>query len=253
MIFFCLVDHNGLEVIVFYLLVVERDIVHLRDVEVKSEWKSREQVIENLSTLGDGISVFVIYAPNPDDPYQTGSSDEAVLRNKVLILRLIYDLERHGFHILSDIHLGDTEPTNWLKWYVSRILQCNFVLMVCSPAFKEVFQGNPLADKIVNEKTKRLLEYSNAIYSELEKSSSKSKFLPVILDHYSKDKCVPALFGAGTVYRIGHEGDPRKFDYDRSRDFERLVCFLAGIDRNRLGQPKLGQVKILENPYEIRK
>ncbi len=240
----------------FFPSLEEKDNVNLRDVEVKSEWKSRKQVLDNMHNLGDGISVFVIYAPNPDDTYQPSSSGNSMeQRNKVLMLRLFFDLERHGFHVLSDVHLGDTEPKNWLKWYVSRILQCNYVLMVCSPAFKEIFEGNPCRDKIVDVRARRLLEYSNAVYSQLEKSRSKSKFLPIILDSkYSREDSVPALFAAGSVFEVRHEDQPRKFDYDnRERDFERLVCCLAGLDRSSLDQPVKGPIKIVSNPYNLRK
>jgi len=237
-------------------LVVEKDIVHLRDVEVKSEWKSKKQVVDNVRTLGDGISIFVIYAPNPDNLYQPPSAADVVeQRNKVLMLRLFYDLERHGFHVLSDIHLGDSQPTNWLKWYVSRILQCNFVLMVCSPAFKELFEGTSRMDKVTNDKARRLHEYANAIYSELEKkSSSCSKFLPIILeDCYDKAECVPALFAAGKVYCIKHEDQPRKFTFDdKERDFEKLVCSLTGIDRWDLEKPAMGEVKKVAHPNDLR-
>ena len=242
---------------IVYFLVVEKDIVHLRDVEVKSEWKSKKQVVDNVRTLGDGISIFVIYAPNPDDLYQPPSSTDVVeQRNKVLMLRLFYDLERHGFHVLSDIHLGDSQPTNWLKWYVSRILQCNFVLMVCSPAFKELFEGPSRVDKVSHDKAKRLHVYANTIYSELEKkSNSRTKFLPIILeDCYEKEECVPALFAAGTVYRVVHEDQPRKFTFDnKERDFEKLVCSLTGINRCDLEKPDIGEIKKVDHPYDLRK
>lgn len=244
----------------YFPRVGQRDGIHpLRKVEVKSEWKSKDDVQANLRSLGDGISIFFIYAPNPDDPYKKVSNQDPIeQRNRYLMCRLFFDLERHGFHVLSDLHMGDTEPTNWLQWYTTRILHCNFVIFVCSPAFKELFQDTPCVDKIVNDKARRLLEYSNAFYSgisrELSRAGERRKFLPVILDDYEVYECVPALLECGKVYRISHEDLQRNFDYDnRSRDFEKLVCYLAGIDRTKLDQPAIGEVKYLGDPFHIRK
>ena len=227
--------------------------------EVKSEWKSRDEIEQNLDSLGDGISVFFIYAPNPDDPYKEVSSNDLLeQRSRYLMCQLFFDLERHGFHVVSDLHLGDTEPSNWLKWYITRILHCHFVIFVCSPAFKELFQETPCVGKIVNDKARRLLEYSNAIYSgisqELSRADERRKFFPVILDDYEVRECVPDLFQSGKVFHIKHEELPRKFNYnDKSREFEKLVCYMAGINRMKLEQPTKGVVTVLGDPFEIRK
>lgn len=225
--------------------------------EVKSEWKSRCEIEHNLHSIGDGISVFFIYAPNPDDPYKKVSSQDPLeQRNRYLMCRLFFDLERHGFHVVSDLHLGDTEPANWVQWYITRILHCNFVIFVCSPAFKELFQEQPCVDKVVNDKARRLLDYRNAIYSgisrELSRAGERRKFLPVILDDYKVSECVPALFECGKVFHVKHEASQRKFNYDdKRRDFEKLVCYMAGINRMKLEQPPIGQVTILGGYFDM--
>ena len=239
--------------------MAECDVVP-QDPKVKPVWKSKHDVIQNIGTLGDGISVFFIYAPNPDDPYKNLSNpDELEQKNRYLMTRLFFELECHGFHILSDLHLGDTEPRNWVHWYISRICHCNFVIFVCSPAFKELFQGTPTVEKLQNVKARRVIEYRNALYagisneSELlvEGSVGRQKFIPIILDNYEISTCVPLLFQSGTVYHIRPEKE-RRFCYDnRSRDFERLICHMTGINRVELDKKEvIAEVPTINDPFE---
>ncbi len=211
--------------------------------------------MQNVKSLGKGISVFFIYAPNPDDPYkQQSSPDRLEQRNKYLMTRLFFDLERHGFHVLSDLHLGDEEPNNWVLWYVSRIKRCDFVIFVCSPAFKELFQEDPPV-QAVNTKSKRLLEYRNAVYAEISNELTRGrskKFIPVVLDDRYQDRnCVPLLFQAGTVYRVSNEDGQRRFDYEnRKRDFERLVCHMTGINRLDFDERnQVDDVPVVKGPF----
>lgn len=231
---------------------VQRDVVP-KDPKVKTVWKSKEQVMSNIGHLGDGVSVFFIYAPNPDDAHKPVlPEDKWELRNRYLMSRLFFDLELHGFHVMSDLHLGSTEPFNWVQWYISRISHCNFVVFVCSPAFKELFEADS-PQKFPSPKAKRLVEYRNAVYAGISSEMSKEgrKFVPVVLDSYETHKCVPLLFQPGTIYRVPKE-DQRKFDFDnRSRDFEKLVCHMAGINRNDL-EPvtQVSQVPTLPGPFD---
>lgn len=235
----------------------ERDTIP-KDPKERREWKSREQVMSDIPHLGDGVSVFFIYAPNPMDAYEPAATEDRwELRNRFLMSRLFFDLELHGFHVLSDLHLGSTEPVNWVQWYVSRIAHCNFVVFVCSPAFKELFEASPEVEKLANPKAKRLVGYRNAVYAgiteELSRGGRRRKFLPVILDDFPKESssCVPLLFQPGTVYHVPKE-EQRRFNFDdKSRDFEKLVCHMAGINRNELErQGHVSQVAVLPRPYE---
>lgn len=237
---------------------VERDVIIPKNPKIKSEWKTREHVMSNLKNLGSGVSIFFIYASNPDNPYEPAGENKNELRNRILMSQLFFDLTSHGFHVLSDLHLGDTEPSNWVQWYITRITCCNFVICVCSPAFKELFQEMPDIDKVVDPRAKRLLAYRNAVYACLSNELSKpgpQKFIPVILDDYETVDCVPLLFQCGTSYRI-LPGDQKRrlFNYDdRSRDFNRLICHMAGINRaelDTLNQPQISQIPILGNPFQ---
>lgn len=210
--------------------------------------------MQDVSCLGNGISIFFLYAPNPNDAYkQPTPGDKPELRNKYLMSRLFFDLELHGFHVCSDLHLGETEPSNWVQWYITRISHCNFVIFVCSPAFKELFEESLQLDKVVNPKAKCLVKYRNAVYAGIANEMSKGtmKFIPVILDNYPVQDCVPLWFQSGTVYNVRKE-EHRKFDFDnRARDFEKLVCHMAGINRDKLEKKNhLPHVPILRGPYE---
>ncbi len=239
------------------LLTVEKD--HIPKDPQFTPWRSKEHVMENTSRLGNGISVFILYAPNPDNPYEKVAQDNvAEQRNKYFLCRLVFDLEHHGFHVTSDLHLGAAEPSNWIQWYVTRISHCNFVLFVCSPAFKQLFEEDIDVGKLANPRAKLLAQYRDAVYSgyianEIKKGGSR-KFLPVILDveRYGQraNDCVPLLFQAGTVFHLDKE--ERVFDFDnRDRYFERLVCHMAGI--NRMELTKLRQYQqppTLPGPFE---
>ena len=237
---------------------MERDTVP-KTPRTRTQWTCRQHVKSNLTRLGTGVSVFFLYAPNPDDLYKPpGMEDRPQLRNKFYMSRLFFDLELHGFHVLSDMHLGDTQPTNWVQWYVTRISCCNYVVFVCSPAFRRLFEDENLdMDKLTNPKARHLLGYRNAVYSCIEEEVTKGgrgKFIPVILDGKYKNwkDCVPLLFQAGTVYCLKEEKQKRKFDFDnKKRDFEKLVCHMAGINRIEIEmkeQQGIAQVPTLPGP-----
>jgi len=238
----------------FDITAVERDFVP-KDPKSPSKWESKEQIMREVKSLGDGISVFFLYAPCPDDLYRSPDAQEGKpqLRNRFLMSRLFFDLELHGFHVVSDLHLRDNPPSNWLLWYITRISQCNYVILVCTPAFKTLFEKNPDCEKILDPKAKRMLEYRNAVYAALCDSSKRMKFIPVVLDHaYSDERnSVPSLFQAGKIYHIYKE-DKRKFDFDNfERDFEQLVCHMAGIDRMELlrNKQQVSCVPTLPGPF----
>ena len=214
--------------------------------------------MENIKFLGNGISVFFLYAPNPDDPYSQSPEDKdtMALRNRFYMSRLFFDLELHGFHVLSDLHLGDTQPSNWVQWYITRISQCNFVILVCSPSFKKLFEDNVDREKLTNPKARHLYDYRNAVYAEIQREVFRGKFIPVILDkkHMStaqRDKSVPLMFQPGTVFCIEEE-DKRRFNFEeKQRDFEKLVCHMAGINRVEIEKKSVvPQVPFLPPPHQ---
>lgn len=228
-----------------------------KDSKARLQWSSKEDVLNNVHNLGRGVSVFFIYAPDPVGQHSIahGKPGEQEKRSRVLMSMLFHDLEVHGFHVMSDLHLGDTEPSNWLLWYITRIQECNFVVFVCSPAFKQLFEaGRPDMDTLT-DRSRRLLEYRDALYVSITENKlsgeGKRKFLPVILDRFEVGSSVPLLFRAGTVYQVAPEGEYRRFDYDnRVRDFEKMVCYIAGINRDELDRKGLERnVPVLGSPF----
>ena len=85
-----------------------------------------------------------------------------------------------------------------------------------------------------------LRAYSRAIYNEITQDAATtgntSKLIPVILDQaWEGGDSVPSLFRGGTVYNLSGVTCPRKFVYTNKKGhFERLVCRMAGINRDEL-------------------
>lgn len=222
-----------------------------------SKFKTKQDVLNSLPKLGHGLSVFICYTPDPESPYSDPKDKnlEGVRnRNQILITHLIRDLERHGFNVLSDLHLGDTQPHNWLQWYTSRIDLCDYLIMVCSPAFKELFSCEKLTRPVLDERVSQFMCYRQAMYANIEREvrefPNTSKVIPVILDlSWTVDNSVPTLFAMATKYQLFSE-DLRKFNYDdKQRDFERLVCRMAGIDRMKLDRPVDQRIQQLPPAY----
>ena len=218
--------------------------------------KTRQDVEQNLTKLGEGVSVFIVYAPDPEFPYlDPRTRSQEIGANEKRIFRLAYDLEQHGFNVVTDLHLGSEMPTNWLKWYTSRIELCNYILLVGSPAFCELFSKEKPRGQIIDERAQRLLSYRNAVYAEIAAEVSRnpcaSKFVPVLLDpRWTFEDSVPSLMRAASVYYL-LEDDHRRFNYDEnSRDFEKLVCRMAGINRAEIERPLLVGVHRLPPPFQ---
>ena len=210
-----------------------------------SKLETKQDVLNNLPKLGRDLSVFICYIPDPESPYSDPKdrNREAVIgRNQILVTHLIRVLERHGFNVISDLHLGDAQPLNWLQWYTSRIDLCDYLIMVCSPAFRELFSCEQPRYHIPDERVSQFMCYRQAMYANIERevreTPNTSKFIPVILDRaWTVDNSVPTLFAMAKTYQL-YSDIPRKFDYDEEhRDFEMLVCRMAGIERMKLDKP----------------
>lgn len=219
-------------------------------------FKSKTDVQQNLTRLGEGVSVFVVYAPDPESPYLNPHTRvREINANEKRIFQLVYDLGRHGFHVITDLHLGDQIPQNQLEWYTSRIELCNYILLVGSPAFRELFSREKPQGQILDRRAQLLLSYRNAVYSEITRellrNPGASKFIPVLIDpRWHSEDSIPSLFGAATVYHL-LENEQRTFTYDnRDRDFEKLVCRMAGINRAEIDMPQVIGVRRLPQPYQ---
>ena len=222
--------------------VQERDRVQGRH----RVFDSREEVEGHLSQLGEGVSIFICYAPDPESPYLDPRTREGEIRKTERSISILTaDLEQHGFHVISDLHLGDVEPRDWLRWYINRIRLCDHIILVCSPAFNELFSRETLKKDVLDERSKMLRAYSRAIYNEITQDAATtgntSKLIPVILDQaWEGGDSVPSLFRGGTVYNLSGATYPRKFVYiNTNGHFERLVCRMAGINRVELDKHRL--------------
>ena len=220
-----------------------------------TRFTTKHDIVANVGSLGNGHHVFICYLPDPASPYDL-PDPARVQRNLDRISLLHYDLQFHGFTVMSDLGLGDQTPLSLLQWYVERIERCNHVILVCSPAFKELFTSTRPQREVKDQKARRFLHYSSTIYTECESSVARqgggrgmSKFIPVILDPEWADieQSVPLLFRGSHIYEL-FETCQRKFDYDnKERYFERLVCRMVGINRATIDGPRQGAPIIIGN------
>jgi hypothetical protein len=212
-------------------------------VTTKTKFSSRHDVVSNLSSIGRGHHVFLCYLPDPASPY--GAPDLTRVRNNLSLVSLLqYDLTRHGFAVTSDLSLGDREPMNLLQWYIRQIERCDHVVLVCSPALKELFSTCQPREPITDQKAARFQVYSSVIYSECERCmrSGVGKFVPVVLEPEWRnfDRSVPLLFRGSHVYEL-YGMRARLFHYDdMTGHFERMVCRMVGINRRELDAPQPG-------------
>lgn len=202
-------------------------------------FSSQQEVEKRLDELGEGVSVFICYAPDSESPYNDPRERQSHIReNERLVSLLAHDLTCHGFQVMIDLHMQDNEPRSWVRWYINRIRLCSHVILVCSPAFNELFTRERLQSVPKDLRAQHIRMYSDVIYDEYTKDvirgSNRRKFIPVMLDRaytYRRDECVPSLLRGGSVYDL-FETTPRQFVYsERDRDFEKLVCRMAGINR----------------------
>ena len=226
------------------------------NVTTAQRFTTKQDIMANVTSLGRGHNVFLCYLPDPGSPY--GAPDPArVEENTFLVSLLHYDLTSHCFSVTSDLNLGDQRPHSMLQWYISRIHSCHHVILVCSPAFCELFSTYRPQREVVDPRARRFLSYSAAIYAECESDMREGggmrKFIPVILHHQWEDveKSVPLLFRSSSIYKM-FETERRRFDYDNNgRDFERLVCRMVGINRAQMNAPKPGAVFNMTKPSSL--
>lgn len=211
-----------------------------------ARFTNRRDVVENVRTLGQGHHVFICSLPDPSSPYDLPDPTRVETNLKRITL-LHFDLHSHGFVVTSDLSLEDQQPLNTLEWYVRHIELCDHVILVCSPAFKELFTSSCPQRPVTNQKAQRFLCYSSAIYAECERNVMQvgrgvSKFIPVVLDPEWSDfeQSVPLLFRGSHIYQLFEEHQ-RRFDFDNTeRHFERLVCRMVGINRATMNAPQPG-------------
>ena len=197
----------------------------------RPSFTSRAEVMDYLDTLGHGVKVLVCYSPDPKSAKDCEPEEQQAKRSRTQdtrrrIGRLACRLERHGFSVFTDLKGGDP----LLKWYTNHIESDDYVLLVCSPAFEELFRMERL-EGVSDWQAKLVYSYCNNIFSQLATNpDTRKKFIPVVIDSaYSES--VPSLFQGSSLYRITND---KAFNYDSDQGFDALVCRMAGIDRAKI-------------------
>ena len=216
-------------------------------VEKRRVFRSRDDVTANLTKLGEGVEIFICYAPDPDDPYSDPDENVAVTdQHEQKIWSLIHDLKRHGFYVSSDLNMPGAPDSIILRWVTALINLSEYVILVCSPAPRELVTASSLSEKVKDVRARRLFKYRNAIYGVMEwQMDAVTKLVSVILDgRYDNQSSAPCTLSSGHIYRLCEVASPRQFDYDcKNGEFEKLglpngwhrpgtVSTAAGIELN---------------------
>ena len=211
---------------------------------------SKEEVLKHISTIGHGVSVLVCYSPDPRSAKDRESQTETpqVKRQIIRDTRrrvggLACRLEQLGFSVFTDLLKGGENPDQLLKWYSNHIQRDNWIILVCSPAFEELFRVQKLEGSS-DWQDKLVYSYCNNIYCHLVHNPDvRKKFIPLVFQ--PQHACsVPSLFQGSFSYCITED---KAFNYDSSPSdlgFDALVCRMAGIDREEIERKSIrGQIQ----------
>lgn len=186
--------------------------------------------MSNIGELGKGTKVFICFAPDPGDLYSgPGDSQATIEQQEFKIWFLIHNIEQHGFLVSSEFNMPESTvdiPT----WMASEIDDSDFVVIIGSPALKELVSCPKPHREVKDERIKHLFIFSNSIHGVLQhETTAKTKVVTVILDDHYQDDVVPTIFAGGNVYHLHVGTSPYMFDYDHSGPFEDLICHMANI------------------------
>ena len=182
--------------------------------------------MQHISTLGDGVKILIIHAPDPLSTIDSSTGKEERIKNATYdIIRLAISLEQHGFSVLTGL---DANPDNKLEWYNTNIQKSHFALLVYSPALDYIFSAN-----FVQSSDLQVNLIHNAYIttcSILSQQPNTEKFIPVVIDPAYRSEC--SFFFTRRVYYAVREVEV--FDVNRCIQngyvYESLVCRMAGID-----------------------
>ena len=235
------------EVIHLLLPIVEPSIdkKHYRDgvPTKKMQFNSKEDVMNNLGSLGQWLKIFICYAPSVNSKDSKGKLESR-----------IYTFARHlityGFDVTVDLFVNFTVGFDWASWTEHEMSQADWIIFVnsqssyellCHPSGPKeveisapsVSKANPF-DTAVNEATKKIKFSGRLLYNRLYHDTT-LKIIPVVLlqEDNKQEYILPILRDVNSVLCV-YEDVP--FDYAKLEGhFERLVCRMAGINRLAIG------------------
>ena len=200
------------------------------------QFNNKEDVMNNLGSLGQWLKVFICYAPSVNSDGKLESR--------------IYTFARHlityGFDVRVDLFMSFTVGFDWASWTDREMSQADWIIFVnsqssyellCHPSGpKEVEIPVPHVSKAnsfdtaVNEATKKIRFSGRGLYNRLYHDTT-LKIIPVVLleEDNKQEYILPILRDVNSVLHI-YDNIP--FNYARLEGhFERLICRMAGINR----------------------
>jgi hypothetical protein len=162
--------------------------------------------------------------PNPPKLFISYSHDSPEHRQMVLDLANRFRTEQFIECIIDQHFLPAFPPQGWMKWMRDQIDQADFVLMVCTPTYRNRYERN--VETGGNGVAFEGLVISERLYEEYFKSL---KFIPVTCD-------------GGNIDHVSYELRGKNI-YSVPSDFETLADLIKGKQYNP--PPPLG-----ENPQE---
>eukprot|EP00058_Branchiostoma_floridae_P001166 XP_002586654.1 hypothetical protein BRAFLDRAFT_105684 [Branchiostoma floridae] len=142
--------------------------------------------------------VFISYSMDPyidqnRTPLQR-SVDVAEQRQRVK--SLADTLRDHGVESWIDQYVEYNAPELWTRWMEEEISQADYVLMICSPHYKECVMGKKNEEAVSGFGVRF---EGKVIYSLLSRPENHPKFLPVFFGPVNHDH-VPTVFAGGHFF-----------------------------------------------------
>ena len=164
------------------------------------------------------IKVFVSYSHDDDE-------------HKARVLELANTLRsEEGIDVeLDQYHLNQL----WPIWCETQIRESCFVLMICTPTYKERIE-NPKSNPKEPKKGLGVCWEAGYIYQDIyDENGQNNKYLPILLDEGDREKNIPKRVSGYSCYRLQRP-------YEQCAGFKDLLNRLRGI--NPTPKPPLGRL-----------
>jgi len=216
----------------------------------RRQFKCKQDVTNNLGSLGQWLKVFICYAPS--------TTDDGTVKLEHRVYTFARHLITYGFDVKVDLLESFTVGFDWVSWTDHEMSQADWIIVVCSRSSFELLH-NPSGpkevnislpsvkpttclDTAVNGVSKKVRFSGKILYNRLVNDDN-LKIIPVILreeDNYL-EYVLPALRDPKNILRIWED---RPFDYEKQDGhFELMVCRMAGINRSSIDQAASKSVK----------
>ena len=172
------------------------------------------------------VKVFVSYSHDPlsvDAVVEKRERDRLRALHRAHALDLAEYLRRHGIDGRIDQYREDDPPESWPQWMERQIVECDYVLMVCTPSYFH-YVTQEADDSEGSEKGLGSRFEGRIIYGYLTKKPTARKFIPIFFGP-RQPKYIPHVIAQSASYQILF---PLDMDMPEQRDLWRLYAKLTG-------------------------